>query len=140
MEFSLCQRPTGSSGRLESELRWKCTPAYNLSRACRQCYLVSDYILFLTLLFFSHFRSVEGSDRPYHYDRYLDCRSVVHLRRREGGPRPSTAASPIHARVTPDEVGGQAGVRTLASVPTEFAHIHVMPSRYSSAGGILCRP
>jgi hypothetical protein len=49
-------------------------------------------------------RCLEGSRRPYYYDRYTDRLAMVYLRWGKGRPPTSTTTTTIHARITQEEV------------------------------------
>merc|ERR1712176_25024 len=51
-------------------------------------------------------RLYQGFGRSYHYDRYIDCSSMVHLRWCQGCPSSPTSTTTTNARVTSFEVGG----------------------------------
>ena len=49
---------------------------------------------------------LEGSWSPYHYDRYIDCPPMVHLRWCQGRPPTSTTTTTTDARIASIEARG----------------------------------
>merc|ERR1719443_2205328 len=68
---------------------------------------------------------LEGSRRPYHYDRYIDCPPMVHLRWCQGCPPFATSTTTTDARITQKEARSTKAIGTfLLTYLNSICHVH----------------
>ena len=76
----------------------------------------------------------QGSRRPYHHDRYINCSAVVHLRWCQGCSPSPTPTTTTNARITSPEVGGTRKER-ISCCPNQVYSVQIkndLPSIFAS--------